>query len=139
MNFWDASAIGPLLWEEINSAVRLQQLEEDPWMVVWWTTPVEIESALTRRKLGNQLDESNEERVRNRLKALSDSWIEIEPSYLLRELAKRLIRVHGLRSADSLQLAAALIACGNRPSGHHFLTGDQALKTAAGKEGFKSS
>ncbi|NCW28703.1 MAG: PIN domain-containing protein [Verrucomicrobia bacterium] len=139
MNFWDTSAIGPLLWEEINSAVRLQQLEEDPWMVVWWTTPVEIESALTRRKLGNQLDESNEERVRNRLKALSDSWIEIEPSYLLRELAKRLIRVHGLRSADSLQLAAALIACGNRPSGHHFLTGDQALKTAAGKEGFKSS
>ena len=139
MNFWDTSAIGPLLWEEINSAVRLQQLEEDPWMVVWWTTPVEIESALTRRKLGNQLDEWNEERVRNRLKALSDSWIEIEPSYLLRELAKRLIRVHGLRSADSLQLAAALIACGNRPSGHHFLTGDQALKTAAGKEGFKSS
>ena len=105
-------------------------------MVVWWSTPVEIESALTRRKLGNQLDESNEERVRNRLKALSDAWVEMEPSYLLREMAKRLIRVHGLRSADSLQLAAALIACGNRPAGHHFLTGDQALKVAAGKEGF---
>ena len=45
-------------------------------------------------------------------------------------------KILGLRSADSLQLAAALIACGNRPAGHHFLTGDQALKVAAGKEGF---
>lgn len=139
MNFWDTSAIGPLLWEESNSATRFRQLEEDPWMVVWWSTPVEIESALTRRRLSSQLDDGNEERVRNRLKALSEAWIEIEPSYLLREMAKRLIRVHGLRSADSLQLAAALIACGNRPSDHHFLTGDQALKIAAGKEGFLSS
>ena len=67
---------------------------------------------------------------------LADAWIEVEPTDPVREMAKRLIRVHGLRSADSLQLAAALIACGNRPAGHHFLTGDQVLKVAAGKEGF---
>jgi 16S rRNA G527 N7-methylase RsmG len=37
---------------------------------------------------------------------------------------------------DSLQLAASLIACGNAPSGHLFLSDDQVLKIAASKEGF---
>jgi len=136
MRFWDTSAIGPLLWEEDKSLSRIQELEIDPLMVVWWGTPVEIESALTRRRIRNEIDHSNEEQARARLKVLSEAWVEIEPSYLLREMSKRLIRVHGLRSADSLQLAASLIACGNAPSGHLFLSDDQVLKTAANKEGF---
>ena len=136
MRFWDTSAIGPLLWEEQKSLSRIQELENDPWMVVWWGTPVEIESALTRRRIRDEIDHANEEQARARLKVLSEAWVEIEPSYLLREMSKRLIRVHGLRSADSLQLAASLIACGNAPSGHLFLSDDQVLKIAASKEGF---
>jgi len=136
VRFWDTSAIGPLLWEEDKSLSRIQELEIDPLMVVWWGTPVEIESALTRRRIRNEIDRANEENARARLKVLSEAWVEIEPSYLLREMSKRLIRVHGLRSADSLQLAASLVACGNAPSGHIFLSDDQDLKTAASKEGF---
>lgn len=136
MRFWDSSAIAPLLVQEKETAQRQNDLEQDAVLVVWWGTALELESVLTRRRAEGTLDELNEARARAKLAMLADAWIEVEPTDPVREMAKRLIRVHGLRSADSLQLAAALIACGNRPSGHHFLTGDQALKVAAGKEGF---
>jgi len=79
VRFWDTSAIGPLLWEEDKSLSRIQELEIDPLMVVWWGTPVEIESALTRRRIRNEIDHSNEEQARARLKVLSEAWVEIEP------------------------------------------------------------
>ena len=136
MRFWDTSAIAPLLWVEETSSERTKQLEQDPLMVVWWGTSVEVESALFRRSANIEIDVGNTERARNRLTFLSNSWIEIQPTDSIREMAKRLIRVHGLRSADSLQLAAALGACGNHPKNQNFLTGDQNLKRAATKEGF---
>lgn len=121
---------------EETSSERTKQLEQDPLMVVWWGTSVEVESALFRRSSKSDLDAGNVERARTRLTFLSNSWIEIQPTDSIREMAKRLIRVHGLRSADSLQLAAALGACGNHPKNQNFLTGDQNLKRAATKEGF---
>ena len=136
MRFWDSSAIAPLLVQEKDTAPRQGDLEQDPVLVVWWGTAVELESVLTRRRNEGALDEPNEAKARARLAMLADAWIEVEPTDPVREMAKRLIRVHGLRSADSLQLAAALTACGNRTQTHVFLTGDQALKVAAGKEGF---
>ncbi len=136
MRFWDTSAIAPLLWMEEASSERTKQLEQDPLMVVWWGTSVEVESALFRRSSNSEIDAGNAERARTRLTFLSNSWIEIQPTDSIREMAKRLIRVHGLRSADSLQLAAALGACGNHPKNQNFLTGDQNLKRAATKEGF---
>ena len=136
MRFWDTSAIAPLLWMEETSSERTKQLEQDPLMVVWWATSVEVESALFRRSSNSEIDVGNAERARTRLTFLSNSWIEIQPTDSIREMAKRLIRVHGLRSADSLQLAAALGACGNQPKNQNFLTGDQNLKRAATKEGF---
>ena len=136
MRFWDTSAIAPLLWMEETSSERTKQLEQDPLMVVWWGTSVEVESALFRRSFNSEIDVGNTERARARLGFLSNSWIEIQPTDSIREMAKRLIRVHGLRSADSLQLAAALGACGNHPKNQNFLSGDQNLKRAATKEGF---
>ena len=136
MRVWDTAAIAPLLWMEETSSERKKQLEQDPLMVVWWATSVEVESALFRRSSNSEIDVSNAERARTRLTFLSNSWIEIQPTDSIREMAKRLIRVHGLRSADSLQLAAALGACGNHPKNQNFLTGDQNLKRAATKEGF---
>jgi len=136
VRFWDTSAIAPLLWMEETSSERTKQLEQDPLMVVWWGTSVEVESALFRRSFNSEIDVGNTERARARLGFLSNSWIEIQPTDSIREMAKRLIRVHGLRSADSLQLAAALGACGNHPKNQNFLSGDQNLKRAATKEGF---
>ncbi len=50
--------------------------------------------------------------------------------------AKRLLNVHPLRAADSLQLAAALIAADDQPSSRSFVCLDQRLADAAKREGF---
>ena len=48
-----------------------------------------------------------------------------------------LLRVHVLRAADALQLAAAILAAGGRPSTLGFVCFDERLATAARKEGFE--
>jgi hypothetical protein len=50
-------------------------------------------------------------------------------------VAKRLLRVHPLRTADALQLAAALIACEGEPAGLGFMAFDERLRMAADREG----
>lgn len=48
----------------------------------------------------------------------------------------RLLRVHPLRAADALQLAAALIAVSDAPRNFPFTCADARLAEAARKEGF---
>jgi hypothetical protein len=50
-------------------------------------------------------------------------------------VAQRLLRVHPLRAADSLQLAAALAIAGDDPAELGFVCLDQRLVEAARKEG----
>ena len=54
----------------------------------------------------------------------------------MREAAKRLLRVHDLRAADSLHLAAAFVAAETRPSSLAFVCLDDRLRLAASREGF---
>jgi uncharacterized protein len=42
-----------------------------------------------------------------RLRALADAWDVVQPAEGVREAAARFLRVHPLRAADALQLAAA--------------------------------
>jgi hypothetical protein len=53
------------------------------------------------------------------------------------EMARRLLRVHPLRAADSLQLAAAVLASEGRPSTLEFVCLDDRLGIAAQREGFR--
>jgi predicted nucleic acid-binding protein len=55
-----------------------------------------------------------------------------EPSQEVRDQARRVLRVHPLRAADALQLAAALVW-----KGRHFVCFDQRLREAAQREGFR--
>ena len=48
----------------------------------------------------------------------------------------RFLRVHPLRAADALQLAAAFIAADRRPSSLDVVTLDDRLAAAARREGF---
>jgi hypothetical protein len=70
------------------------------------------------------------------LSLLCDRWTEIEPSREMREVAMRVLRLHSLRAADSLQLAAALIWAHGHASGLVFVSLDQRLREAASLEGF---
>jgi hypothetical protein len=54
----------------------------------------------------------------------------------VREAALRFLRVHALRAADALQLAAAYLAAERRPRALEFVSLDDRLTLAARKEGF---
>ena len=137
MKFWDASAIVPLLVAEPTTQ-RVQALaRRDPDMLVWWGSAVECVSALARLERAAALDAKGIALASNRLKLLADGWHEVEASEVVRESAMRFLRVHPLRAADALQLAAAFVAAERRPSSLDFVTLDDRLSDAARKEGFE--
>lgn len=136
MRFWDASAVVPLLITE-SSTRRLQTLlSDDSGMLVWWGTRVECMSALARREREGATDDRILIEAFRRLQELEIRWQEIDPSDVLRETATRFVRVHPLRAADALQLAAAFVAAEQRPGSLNVVTLDDRLADAARKEGF---
>jgi len=136
MRFWDASAIVPLLVTEPTTR-KLQALAaKDPAMLVWWASEVECASAIVRLEREGALDGSAVTQAFDRLKRLASGWHEVDPSDSIREAAVRLLRVHPLRGADALQLAAAFIAAERRPTSLEVITLDDRLAAAARKEGF---
>jgi len=136
MRFWDASAVVPLLMTEAPSSYVQTLAAEDPAMLVWWGTEVECASAIARLERDRLLDEPAVIQAFARLKHLAAGWHEVDPSDAVREAAVRFMRVHPLRAADSLQLAAAFMAAERRPASLDVITLDDRLGAAARKEGF---
>ena len=136
MRFWDSSAVVPLLVGEPATAERERQLRADPAMLVWWGTPVECASALQRLVREGALRAVDARAAEARLRQLERRWAEVEPTQHVRTQAGRLLRLHPLRAADALQLAAALVACHHDPATLAFRTADQRLAEAARREGF---
>lgn len=136
MKFWDSSALVPLLAAERRTRAVQALYTRDPQVVVWWGTPVECASAIARLERDGALSGADAAASFSRLDALVPSWMQIEPSDEIRESARRFLRVHPLRAADALQLAAALVAAERRPPTLTLVTCDDRLRDAAGKEGF---
>ena len=126
----------PLLLEQEATAEVGGFLSEDPEIVAWWGTPVECVSAAARLRREERLSVDEEEQVLELLDTLRKSWLEILPSEEVRDRAVRLLRVHGLKAADSLQLAAALVWAGSTDRAG-FVTFDERLGLAARLEGFR--
>lgn len=137
MRFWDASAVVPLVVAEAPRDALLALLEADPDMLVWWGTPVECASAIARRERDGALPLGDATAALDRLKRLGRSWHEVLPADPLRSVALRLLRVHPLRAADSLQLAAAIVAAEHEPGTLEFVSLDDRLNEAASREGFR--
>ncbi|MGH7321110.1 MAG: type II toxin-antitoxin system VapC family toxin [Candidatus Rokuibacteriota bacterium] len=136
MKFWDSSAVVPLLVPEAASS-RLKHLyDEDPVVLAWWGTEVECVSAIVRRQRLGRLGGPQGMEAFSRLRALRRGWHEVEAGEEVREAAKRFLRVHDLRAADALQLAAAFFAAEDRPSTLEFVCLDARLVGAAQREGF---
>jgi predicted nucleic acid-binding protein len=74
--------------------------------------------------------------ARGRLDRFAATWQEVQPSEVLREHALRFLRVHELRAADALQLAAGVAAAEDRPTTLAFVCLDDRLAAAAEREGF---
>ena len=110
--------------------------DSDPVMVAWWATEIECVSAIARRHRIGQLPDEVLADAMGRLASLSAAWHEVEPGEEVRESAKRFLRVHDLRAADALQLAAAFFLSEARPSTVEFVSLDDRLVAAARREGF---
>jgi predicted nucleic acid-binding protein len=138
VKFWDSSAVVPLLVPEVTSESMQRLYDRDPVMVAWWATEIECTSAVARQQRLGQLQEEVATAAFARLNALRAGWHEVEPGEEVRESAKRLLRVHDLRSADALQLAAAVFVAEARPSTLEFVSLDDRLLAAARREGFST-
>ena len=136
MRFWDASAIVPLIMTEATTKTLQGLAAADPTMLVWWTTEVECASAIARLEREGTLDAAAVIEAFDRLKRLTEGWHEVDASDGIREAAVRFLRVHPLRAADALQLAAAFVVAERRPSSLEVMTLDERLAAAARKEGF---
>lgn len=135
MNYWDASAVVPLIVDEQHASQVAGADLEGP-MVVWWGTAVEAMSAVARREREGILSADAAAQSLALLSELRASWTEVLPSEPLRRSAMRLLRVHALRAADGLQLAAALVAADGVPAALEFICHDARLAVAAAREGF---
>jgi predicted nucleic acid-binding protein len=136
MRYWDASAVVPLLVQESRTNDARAALAEDSGMVTWWGTRIECVSAIARLERAASLTPPQAARAIEVLRALASGWNEILPGDSVRETACRLLRVHSLRAADAMQLAAAIIMSGGRTARVGFLAFDDRLREAASREGF---
>jgi predicted nucleic acid-binding protein len=136
VKYWDTSAIVPLLLSEEATAALTAEYDRDPGMLVWWGTDVECVSAIARLERDQPLESATVTTALARLDALAAAWQEVQPTVTVRRIAVRLLRVHPLRAADSLQLAAAIVASESDPSTLQIVTLDGRLAQAADKEGF---
>jgi predicted nucleic acid-binding protein len=135
VRFWDSSALVPLLVRE-ETTQELLQLYQSGEVVAWWGSDVECASAVARLERSSLLEPTDTTEALRRLRRLAEGWHLVEPSDAIKELATRLLRVHDLRAADSLQLASAITASEQRPSTLEFVSRDQRLTLAAEREGF---
>jgi predicted nucleic acid-binding protein len=133
--FWDASALVPLCIKQ-GSSRHAQSHVRRFAPVVWWGSLVEIHSAICRLYRNKEITDADKEGAVARLRLMSRGWREVLPSDHLRELATQSLDRYFLRAADSLQLAASLIWCQQRPSRRSFICGDRRLAEAAALAGF---
>ena len=110
--------------------------EDGRRIVVWWAASVECASAAARRERAGDLDPADASEALMTLGGLTGDWSEVPPTDRLRDDARRIVRVHDLRAADALQLAAARAATEQRPGMLEFVTLDDRLALAARREGF---
>lgn len=136
MKFWDSSAIVPLLVGEATTGSMQTLASEDPLMLVWWGTPVECVSAISRLDRDGDLTSDGATAALQRLDALAGGWHEVQPVEAARIAARRLLRVHALGAADALQLAAAVVASEGHAASLEVVTLDDRLIDAARREGF---
>lgn len=127
----------PLLVAEAETRSAERWLREDPAVVVWTLTRVELLSALARRRRDEPRSARALAAARREVLRAWDRWTEIAPVDAVRRHAERLVETHPLRAADAVQIAAAIVAAEERPDTLEFLSFDERQMAAADLEGFR--
>lgn len=137
MRFWDTSALIPLVVSERDTPRAERWLREDPNVVVWTLTRVELLSALARRRRGEPAASRRLLAARREVLSAWERWSEVTAVEVVRRHAERLVEAHPLRTADALQVGAALVASADDPRGLEFVMLDHRQAAAAEREGFR--
>lgn len=136
MRFWDTSALIPLVVSERGTSHAERWLREDPDVVVWTLSRVELLSALARRRREEPGAARRLLAARRELLDAWGRWSEVTAVEAVRRHAERLVEAHSIRAADALQIGAALVAAEDRPGSLGFVTFDGTQAVAAEREGF---
>jgi predicted nucleic acid-binding protein len=133
--FWDTSALIPLCARQKQTEpARMRHAGYE--IAVWWATPVEIISGLTRLERMNEINRDQYQAGMQRWQSLAKTWDTVRPSATILDRACSLLELHPLRAADALQLAAALDYFEYSTRGNVFITADQRLADSARQSGF---
>ena len=137
MRFWDTSAIIPLWIAEQGSTRAKAWYRNDPEVIVWTLTRVEIFSALARRRREAPAAASRLLTVRRDFIRTWEQWSEVTAIEIVRRHAERIVESYPLRAADAMQIGAAIVAAEDDPTGFEFVSFDENLARAAEHEGFR--
>lgn len=136
MKFWDASALLSLLAEQPGGPEVKALSREDAEMMLWWGTAVELVSGACRLRRSGELDDRGLMLLLTKIDEVISDADQVDPTEKVRSTSLRVLRVHDLRAADALQLAAALVWTEFNPDGVGFVCLDKRLRDAAEREGF---
>ena len=137
MRFWDSSALVAIVVNERTSGRIRQISNEDQERAVWVLSEVEVLSGLWRRSRARELTDGARESALRDIDVILGNATVIDDVPAVTERARRVLALHPLRVADALQLAAALVACDDKPAQLPFVTLDDRLAEAARHEGFQ--
>lgn len=137
MRFWDTSGLVPLVVAEAPTRRAERWLREDPSVIVWMFTRVELLSALARRRREEPRAGRRLLAARREILAAWEQWSEVNAVERVRRHAERLVESHSIRAADALQIGAALVAAEEHPGSLEFVTFDERQAAAAEREGFQ--
>lgn len=93
--FWDSSALVPLCVQQ-KPTPAVEALVIKYGIVVWWCTPVEMQSAFARLLRVGQLTPKQLVGAQVRMERIRAGWREIQPSDTLREQAQRMLEARML-------------------------------------------
>jgi len=136
VRFWDTSALVALVVAERATVEVERWLREDPEVVVWTLTRVELLSALARRRRVEPVATRRLLAARREILSAWRRWSEVTAVETVRRYAERIVEIHPVRAADALQLGAALVAAEGDPATLEFVTLDRQQAIAAEREGF---
>ncbi len=136
MRFWDTSALIPLFVAEGATPQMQRRLREDPEVIVWTLTRVELLSAFARRRRAEPSSARRLGAARRGVLSAWEHWSEVTAVEVVRRHAERIVETHPLRAADALQVGAALVAAEDFPATLEFVTLDRKQAVAAEREGF---
>jgi uncharacterized protein with PIN domain len=137
LRYWDTSAIVPLLLEERGSALARAWLEDDPQIVTWALTRLEIAATVERLARDGVISAGERRRIHEAFERFSAMWAEVTDILATRSRAMALLARQVLHSADAAQLGAAWLAAEGDPTALEFVCFDRALAGAAEREGFR--